>query len=174
MKAILSGLVAALALSLAACGGSGSGGDDIPVRPINYTPSLYSFDMLDSYDVDSGFSDEHLHLNPYLYYGLFEVYWQAKSREDFRVTVRVNDAPEIAGSIIVHSEICGPGRWCDLDGSLICDYGADLTMSCDTSGRRVDIDELFIAIPDRLFMLLEVCDLDSPYCEFAWHAVWME
>lgn len=171
MKLSTAGLTLTLIALLSACGG---GNDHSDRRPVNYTPSLRSFDMLDSYDVDSGFSNLPLALNPYLYHGLFEVYWTVRSQEDYRVSLRMNDAPTIHGSVSIHSEICGPGLWCDQAGSLVCDYGADLTMSCDTGGYRRSIDFLFQTIPDRLYAILEVCDLNSPYCEFSYYPVWME
>lgn len=171
MKTFAVSFITICCVMVTACGG-GSDHQDAP--PINYTPELRAFDMLDSYDVDTAFSSAPLSLNPYLYHGLFEVYWEVRSREDYRASVRINDVPDIIGSQLVHSEICGPGLWCDQAGSLMCDYGADLTMSCSTSGGRTSIDYLFRTIPDQLYMILQICDLNSPYCEYSYYPVWME
>lgn len=164
-------VVALTCFLLGACGG---GGDSPGGQPINYTPQLRTFDMLDSYGVDTAFSKAPLALNPWLYQGAFEVYWSVRSREDYRVSVLINDAPEVSHSLEVYSQICGPGRWCDQTGSLICDYGADLTMRCANRSLREDIAVLFQTLPESLYLILEICDLDSPYCEFSWYPVWME
>ena len=170
MKTFTAAVITMCCLLLTACGGE----DQHTTPPINYTPQLRAFDLLDSYDVDTAFSEHPLALNPYLHQGLFEAYWQVLSREDYRVSLRVNDIPEIAGSVLIHTEICGPGLWCDQNGSLICDYRADLSMSCTSSGARKPIDYLFRSIPDQLYIILQICDLNSPYCEYAYYPVWME
>lgn len=171
MKKIAFGLILVLGLAVAGCGGGSSG---VSAHSYNYTPALRSFHILDSYDTDTYYSSAPLALNPYLYHGLFEVYWTANSLEDYRVRLWVNDRPTLTGSVLVHTERCGAGLWCDQAGSLICAYNSDLTMSCDTGPDVVDISYLFSSIPDDLYLILGVCDIDSSYCEYADYPVTME
>ncbi|ACE84952.1 hypothetical protein [Cellvibrio japonicus] len=162
-------LAIATILGLSACH------EDDGVAPEDYVPHLYRFDIIDSYDQDTarpGYGD--LALNPYLYDGLFEIFWQVNSLEDYRMTLRVNDRPSITTSLAVHSEVCGQGRWCDQGGSLICEYTSDYYLSCDNSGRLVDIVNLFSQVPDDLYLFLEVCDRDSSYCEYDYYPVRFE
>lgn len=168
MIKISQSLLLSLALVLGACGG------DTHVAPVNYTPELYSYDLLDSYDTDTAYSNAPLAINPYLYHGLFEIYWAANSLEDYRVKFLVNDRADLDQAVLIHSERCGAGLWCDQGGSLVCEYGADLTMSCDTGPDTNDISYLFDHIPEQLYLILAVCDIDSPYCEYDYYSVTME
>ncbi|HTF85388.1 MAG TPA: hypothetical protein VL987_12470 [Cellvibrio sp.] len=172
MKKITFGLVIVASLVIVGCGGGSSSA--APDPSYNYTPALHSYHILDSYDTDTDYSNAPLALNPYLYYGLFEVYWTANSLEDYRVRVSINDRPSLSDSVEIHNERCGAGLRCDQGGSLICEYGANLTLSCDTSLEPVDISYLFYTIPEDLYLFLEVCDIDSPYCEYDYYPVTME
>lgn len=171
MKKIALGLVMLTSLMIVGCGGGSSAAPD---PSYNYTPALLSYDILDSYDTDTAESNAPLALNPYSYYGMFEIRWIASSLEDYRVRVSINDRPSLTDSVEIHNERCGAGLWCDRDGSLLCEYGVNLTLSCDRYSDPVDISYLFYDIPDDLYLFLEVCDIDSPYCEYDYYPVTME
>ncbi len=171
MKKIALGLVMLTSLMIVGCGGGSSAAPD---PSYNYTPALLSYHIFDSYNTDTDSSNAPLALNPYLYDGIFEVYWTANSLEDYRVRLSINDRPSLTNSIEFHNERCGVGLWCDLGGSLLCEYGADLTLSCGTNFDPVDISYLFSTIPEDLYLFLEVCDIDSPYCEYDYYPVTME
>jgi hypothetical protein len=163
-----------LALVLTACGGSGGGVVHVVDRPVNYTPELRSFDLLDSYDVDTRYDDHTpLALNPYAYEGLFDIFWRANSLEDFHLQLLVNDEPYPDNALLIYSERCGAGRQCDQGGSLICEYTPHFTMGCGL-GPDVDISLLVRQVPQEVYLLLQVCDIDSTYCEFSHFPVWME
>lgn len=172
MKKIALSLVLTASLSIIGCGGGSSSA--APAPSYNYTPALHSYHILDSYDTDTYYSNAPLALNPYLYDGLFEVYWTANSLEDYRVRLSINDRPTLTNSVLIHTERCGAGLWCDQQGSLFCEYGADLTLSCDTGPGEVDINYLFQTIPQDLYLFLEICDINSPYCEYDYYPVTME
>lgn len=172
MKKITLGLVIVASLVIVGCGGGSSSA--APDPSYNYTPALYSFDIVDSYDTNTATSNAPLALNPYNRFGLFEIEWTANSLEDYRVRVSINDRPNLTDSVEIHNERCGLGLWCDQGGSLICEYGANLTLSCDTSLEPVDISYLFYTIPEDLYLFLEVCDIGSPYCEYDYYPVTME
>jgi hypothetical protein len=162
---------------LVGCGGSGrSAGvvyaDNPP--PVNYTPELYSFDLFDSYDVDTRVdSVTPLALSPFYYEGLFDIFWQANSLENYHLELRLNDRPSSYNSLLIHHEICGEGLWCDQAGSLICEYTSDLFMACE-SEPLVDVSPLIQTLPQELYLILQVCDINSSWCEFDYYPVWME
>lgn len=145
------------------------------VHPEDYVPYLRSFHMIDSYNQDTavpGYDD--LALNPYLFNGLFEIFWQVDSLEDYSVTLRVNDRPSIATSIPVHTEICGERHWCDQGGNLVCEYTSEFYLACDNSGDWVDIAGLFAQVPQQLYVFMDVCDRNSNYCEYLYYPMRFE
>jgi hypothetical protein len=146
-----------------------------PVQVVNYTPELRYFDMVDSYGVDTAKpGNTPLTLDPYLYNGLFDVSWSVNSLEDYRVNIRINDGTGVSNSVLVYSEICGLNRACDQSGAVICEYTSDQYLSCNNSNRPTDIRLLFRSIPQDLYFMLEVCDLDSSYCDYLYYPVRMQ
>lgn len=150
--------------------------DSSAVHPEDYTPELISFDMIDSYDQDTArppYGD--LAINPFEYAGLFEIFWRVNSLEDYTLSLRVGNRPSITTSLVVHSEICGAGRWCDQGGNLICEYTEDFYLSCDNSNNPLDIAHLFPEVPpQQLYLFLEACDINSNYCEYDYYPVTFE
>lgn len=169
MKKIIA--ILSMGLLLTACGGGGSHSEPPPFNP---KPTLLHFDIVDSYGVDTATSSEPLTINPYLYNGLFDIFWDVNSIEDYRINVRINDQPTVANSFLIYSEICGAGAACDQEGNVICEYTTDLTLSCNNASNPTDISALFNAIPQELYMVFEICDLDSAYCAFNFYPVLME
>lgn len=155
---------------LTACGG----GDGKSAHSFNPKPTLLHFDIVDSYGVDTATSSAPLAINPYLYNGLFDVFWDVNSIEDYRINIRINDAPAVSNSFLMYSEICGAGRACDQSGNVICEYTSDLTLSCNNATNLTDISVLFKTIPQDLYMVFEICDIDSPYCVYNFRRVLME
>ncbi|RYZ99042.1 MAG: hypothetical protein EOO68_12955 [Moraxellaceae bacterium] len=164
--------ILSMGIILTACGGGG--GDSREPHPFNPTPTLIHFDIVDSYGIDTATSSQLLALNPYLYNGLFDIFWDVNSIEDYRINVRINDRPTVTSSFLIYSEICGEGAACDQEGNVICEYTSDLTLSCNNASNPTDISALFSEIPQELYLVFEVCDMDSPYCEFNYHKVLME
>jgi hypothetical protein len=171
---LFAGLFAS-SVTLMGCGGGGGGTVYVEdPRPINYTPELRSFNLFDSYDIDTRVdATTPLTLSPYLYDGLFDVFWGVNSLEDYHVELRINDIPDPQASFLIHRELCGAGLWCDQAGNLICEYTSDLYMACEGEP-LVDISLLFPQIPEELYLILQVCDINSSYCEFDYYPVLME
>ncbi len=141
----------------------------------DYTPSLRHFDLLDSYDQDTAKPPyTPLAMNPYKYEGVFDVSWQVNSLEDYSVHLWVNDRPDLRNALLVQSDICGQGLWCDQSGSYPCQYTSDLYLSCDANTEPLDIAPLFAQVPQQLYLFLEVCDRNSSYCEYDYYPVIFE
>lgn len=174
MKKILSVAVFVLfSVTLTGCGGSSSAADD--PHHDDYVPELRVFDIIDSYDTDTA-TPKHppLALSPYLYDGLYEIFWNVNSLEDYTVTLRINDRPTLANSLVIHSQVCGEGRRCDQAGNWICEYTNDFYMSCDGSTVEKDIYPLITKVPQLVYLFLEVCDSNSGYCEYDYYPVTLE
>lgn len=172
MKLFSFSLLLSMLLGLSACGGSRA-----VDHPEDYVPELQYFDMIDSYGVDTALTPRaELRLSPFEYGGLFEVFWQVYSLEDYSVTLKVGASPFIDNSIAVHSEVCGEGEWCDQLGSMVCEYTEDFYLSCDNANQLTDLVPLFsdAPMPQTLYLFLEVCDYDSFYCEYDYYPVLME
>ena len=174
MKTLSVACVLCVSLILFGCGGSGS---SVPVDDYHeeYVPELYVFDIIDSYDVDTAAPNHPpLAFSPYLYDGLYEIFWDVNSLEDYTVSLRINDRATLAGSLVISSEVCGEGRRCDQSGNWACEYTSDFYMSCNGSVSEVDIYPLITQVPQKLYMLLEICDSNSDYCEYDYYPVTLE
>ncbi|MCW8195145.1 hypothetical protein F6455_10140 [Proteobacteria bacterium 005FR1] len=163
----------AMVVLLSGCGGGGSGsgsGSDHHHEPVHYPPELDAFHVVDSYGVSSEDSPHsQLVLNPYVDGGQFEIYWYATNMDDYTIELRINDRPDFAGSRLISSDYCGPGLDCDRDGIQFCEYFADFSMSCappSATSTRVYFDDMVYALPEQLFLILDLCDTRSDSCEF--------
>lgn len=154
---------------LTACGGGGSGGGGGEIHAYNPTPTLVRFDIVDSYGVDTAESNRPLEIDPYIGNGLFDVFWRVNSLDDYRINIRVSSKPSVSNSILIYSEVCGAGRACDQGGGVICEYTSDSYLSCNNARIPTDI----ISLPEDVYMILEVCDLNSSYCGYKYHPVFM-
>lgn len=173
----MSKLLSITSLLLMLAGLSGCGGDTVVVDDPheNYVPELRAFDIIDSYDTDTATPNHPpLVFDPYLYEGLYEIFWDVDSLEDYRVSLRINDRNSIEGSLLVHTQWCGAGRACDQSGNWVCEYTSDFYMSCEGSARELDIYPLVDQLPQRIFMFIEICDSDSGYCEYDYYPVTLQ
>lgn len=161
-----------LLLNLSGCGGQAVAVSD---PHDNYVPELRAFDIIDSYDTDTA-NPNHapLALSPYLYDGLYEIFWDVNSLEDYRVSLRINDRASINGSTLIYSQTCGAGLHCDQSGNWVCEYTNDFYMSCNNSPTEVDIYPLVRQVPQKVYLFIEVCDSNSGYCEFDYYPVTLE
>ena len=159
---------------------SGSHGhyyNDIPST--NYVPYLEEFNMVDSYGEDTY---DYLYpapaISPYVDNGLFEVYWFVDSVEDYIVEYRINTSPSVEDSRLINSDICGAGLACDQDGLQFCQYFDDFTITCDSNDNNdfylIDISDMIFTVPQTLYLILQVCDIDSYVCEYDYLPVLME
>jgi hypothetical protein len=174
VKNILSLIVIIVSISFTACGGGGDG-EVVVVHAVNYTPELKRFDVVDSYGIDTREpGTTPLTIDPYADNGLFDVFWRVNSLEDYRVNIRINDRAGVNNSLLIYSEICGLGRACDQGSGVICEYTDDYWLSCNNN-RAIDIYPLFpLGAPEKQYLVLEICDLDSTYCAYDYYSVWMK
>jgi hypothetical protein len=157
---------------LSGCGAGGGSGSNPPPPPVHYPPGLDAFHLVDSYGISSeDFPHSEMILNPYLDGGQFEFYWYADNIDDYTIELRINDVPDFYSSRLVSSDYCGPGLDCDRDGIQFCEYFADFSLSCaapgaGTGSSRVYFDDMVYAVPETLFLILDLCDTRTDYCEF--------
>lgn len=142
------------------------------VRAYSYAdrPHLTSFNIIDSDGISSESNVKTLVIDPYTDSGYFDVYWYASSAGDYHSYLSINDRPDERGSILIHSEHCGPGLICDLDGSILCQYTPDFYMGCGLDTLEIDhnltpIDILITNVPDTLYLIFEICNVNGFDCE---------
>ncbi len=174
----ISVLIGAAAL-VSGCGGGDGHAHVYDPPPQNYTPYLEEFHIIDSYGDDTyDYANPSPAINPYVDDGLFEIYWFVDSAEDYIVNYRINDAPTIDDSRLINSDICGEGLSCDQDGLQFCQYFSDFYISCESFDSddfyEVDIVDMIYTVPQTLYLILEVCDTDSLFCEYDYYPVLME
>ncbi len=146
-----------------------------PHRGSDFVPHLKTFNIIDSYGVDTALDPGvPLTLDPYVDAGIFEIDWQVNSLEDYQISFRLNDRPSLSGSYGVYTEVCGEGLPCDQEAIRICQYYSDLTMACGLDDYVTDVSPLIYELPEKLYAVLEICDLDSEYCEYDYYPVWLE
>lgn len=156
---------------LAGCGGGGSSGGGAE-HDTHYPPRLDAFHLVDSYGDSSEDGAPYLGLNPYIDGGQFEVYWYADNVHDYTIELRINDAPTLSGSRLISSDYCGVDLDCDREGIQFCEYYADFSMSCDPPGTAnpnqyiTYFDDLVFTLPETLYLILDLCDTESDYCEY--------
>ncbi len=141
-----------------------------------YTPvytELKSFNVVDSNGRSSEFTrEERLELNPYRDDGLFEIYWETRGRNDYYAEFRINDRPTLEGSLRISHNVCGDFQSCGYDGMQYCRYNADFSLSCnsyeppDVDDPSASIAEYLQTVPDKLYLMLEVCGVGDIHCEF--------
>ena len=166
-----------IVLSLSACR-AGAGGDKHSSYPHDI-PEIISFDIVDSYLTNSDFEPGPYAVSPYIDDGLFELFWHVESFHPYRVELYLNDRSYPDFGVLMSSAWCGFGESCGNESYQYCRYRDNLSMICElpesfsTYADR-DISSLFTEIPEDLYFVLEVCDIDLFYCEYQSLAVSLE
>ncbi|WP_075188364.1 hypothetical protein [Teredinibacter haidensis] len=139
-------------------------------------PELDDFYLVDSYGYSSEFSSSPgLTVDPYMDDGWFEVYWYTRAWDDYWVEFYVNDSPSITHASYVGSQLCGLGFECEDDGIQFCQYTAGFSLSCDTGEDQVtDVSSMMYTVPQTLYFIVQVCDLNFEYCEYSTEPVLFE
>ncbi len=164
---------------LSACGGEYHSEHEHYRDPVyvDYYPTLYSFDMIDTYGTHSAYEDIHLALSPYVNGGLFEVEWDVNYSDDYYIDLRINDINSIHGSRVITSEYCDPIFPCDRDQYQFCEYTPDFYVGCENSVGNYQEDyigDMIHSIPQDLYFVLQVCDSQRFHCEYETLPVSME
>ena len=165
---------------IGACRGEISASANATIEVESSSPQLIAFNVIDSYGVNTEF-DAHIPLtvSPFQDDGFFEIFWDVDNfslgfDEDYQVNFYINDRPGINNSILISANFCGFFDRCNDFGYQQCFYNSDLSVSCtlpnsDLIDATVDISDLFVSIPEPLYMVLEVCDVEGFNCDVdAW------
>ena len=148
--------------------------DNEPLEPVR----LNRFDVLDTYGADTGQSPlVEPSISPYVNLGYFDIYWDVAASEDYVVDIRINSTPSTDGSQLVATEYCSPYGFCHDFQSVSCEYTPDFYLACEfPSGESAisDISPWIYDLPESLYLIVEVCDIDFIYCEYDTKRVWFE
>ncbi|MDO3384968.1 hypothetical protein QWI17_03830 [Gilvimarinus sp. SDUM040013] len=160
MKPVALMCVALALVAITGCNESAhSGGHSGP--PPAPPQEIDNFALVDSYGVDSGVSrDVPLELDPYLYDGIFEIYWDVTRGGGYDFFLSVSPTADINNSVTVYSEYCGPGEICGVSGYAICQYTADFTLGCSDQA-AMDVYDVFYEVPQTLHFFAETCGIDG-------------
>ncbi|MDZ7923775.1 MAG: hypothetical protein U5M23_06875 [Marinagarivorans sp.] len=140
------------------------------VAPID-RPEVYDFEVVDSYN-NSNLTTHHydLAVNPTIDNGYFDIYWDVESFNSYSTRLFINDAPSVYGALELDYNECSSRNSCRGNGYGLayCTYDRNDYLSCSTQQQQnssVDIYPLINIHPERLYLVLEVCDLYSQACE---------
>lgn len=177
MKTLKALVVALIMMSLLAC----DGGTTETVYVDSYRgPELYSFNIIDSYGVDS--AENHvgpLVLNPDVNGGYFDIDWDVRSRGDYSVLIGINDRPIMKDAVIVGSASCGRGLACDQQTWYVCRYTEDLRIGCGLDETAADfklkyVDYFIYDLPQDVYLVIKACGSRGEGCEETSLPIWLE
>jgi|SRR5690554_579090 len=141
-------------LLLAACKTSRTHHNPPPTVP---ALELAQFAVIDSYGVDSGiFPNKALHLDPYAYEGMFEIYWDVTPNRNYDFYLSVGPTPNIADSVTFFDAACGPNQYCGRTGYEVCYYSLDYELVC-ANQPGVNVSNWIAEVPQPLYLFAEVC-----------------
>lgn len=146
-------------------------------EPEDFYPWLLAYGVVDSYGYSTFDNPDFIpELDPYIDDGYFEVEWEVDAVRDYIVEYRINDVPDVNGSRLIDAELCGVGLSCDEVGYQFCQYTPDFTLACDVSYQAyegvnssldpLDISDMVFDLPETLYLVVQICDTESSYCEF--------
>lgn len=140
-----------------------------------FEPELEAFTITDSFGLNSEVSPSlAMAIDPYVDNGWFEIAWLAHSWDDYWVEYYISDNPSLDNASYIGSQLCGLGFACEDDGLQFCRYTSDYGLRCDTGEEHTAyIDHLVHVIPQTLYFILQVCDLNFEYCEYQFEPVLM-
>lgn len=143
--------------------------DNDPIVIADDEPTLYQFHIIDTYGVNTEFDSDELAISPYVNHGEFEIFWDVFSDGDYFTEIRFNTEPTTDRSRLISSEYCGPGLYCNTHQYQFCDYRSNFFLSCETSDNERQseyIGDLVTTIPQEVFLIFQVCDVNFFYCEY--------
>jgi hypothetical protein len=153
-------------------------GDELHIH-YSSAPELYSFNMIDSYGVNTELDHTTaLALHPYEYGGWFDLSWEVGSRRDYFVEVSINDRPVWDDTAVIGEGLCGAGLACGSWGAFICRYDSDFYLGCGQTESEADFNQISVYhliddLPQRVFLNLRVCDAAGGGCEMNSLDVWL-
>ncbi len=155
--------------ALAACALLTACGEATHVEVID-RPEVYDFEIVDSYN-NSNLTPPYFELavNPTRNDGYFEIFWDVESFSAYSTALFINDTPNLYGAYELDYNECSSRNECRGKGYgfAYCFYDRDDYLSCSTQqyeNASVDIYPLINTHPEKLYLLLEVCDLYSHAC----------
>ncbi len=188
-KHLTTTLLAILSVSLAACGG-GYYEEEVYYEDRYYeeehyyaddhhdAPTLYNFHVIDTYETNTEFDTQtNLALSPYVNTGLFELFWDTDSFDDYVVEFLFNTQATPVGARTVSTQWCDPSRNCHDQQYQFCEYTANLYLACELSNGDYQsryIGNALATIPQDAYLILQVCDSNYFFCEYQARSVSME
>ncbi len=141
-------------------------------------PTLYQFHVIDTYETNTEFDTQtELAISPYVNSGLFEIFWETDSFDDYVVEFLFNTEASTIGASTVSRQYCGPYQSCHHQQYQFCEYTSNLYLACelpngDFQSRYIGAE--LVNIPQDAYFILQVCDSNYFFCEYQARPVSME
>ncbi|HEY6529081.1 MAG TPA: hypothetical protein VIZ65_10340 [Cellvibrionaceae bacterium] len=165
MQKIVPILVASIAL--AACrSGNDRGYHDDSYNSSRGGYSFTSFDLIDTYDVDSRYSTAPYSLDSVNTDGQFKAFWEIRTEQNYEARLFINTAPVISGRRTFGYAFCGGNdvKTCyKSEGTFYCGISFNGTLACDNGSSSQYIDDWLINT-HRFYLGLEICSTQGYGC----------
>jgi hypothetical protein len=128
--------------------------------------SFTSFNLVDTYGVDSRYSSSPQVIDPFNTDGGFEAFWAIRTDQNYEARLFVNTVQSNSGRRVFGYAFCGGSdvRICyKSDGTFYCDMNQAGTLSCDDAGGSTNLSDWLINT-NRFYLGLEICSTQGYGC----------
>jgi hypothetical protein len=128
--------------------------------------SFTSFDLIDSYDVDSRNSNAPYTLDSVNTDGQFKAFWRINTQQDYEARLFINTAPVTSGRRTFGYAYCGGSdvKTCYLsEGTFYCSISLSGSLVCE-DGRGSDHIDDWLVNTHRFYLGLEICSTQGYGC----------
>lgn len=138
-----------------------------------YPIELSAFRVTDTFGIQSDDDHTPLTLAPYIDEGRFSIHWNVKAPYQYTLDFRISTTRDIEDSINITQSYCGINEPCDLSGFQHCRISPDYVIRCADAGsleqphNPIDISSMIRFHAQTLYLFIEACDTESPWCEFS-------
>lgn len=165
IKKVLPILLTSVALVACRSGGERAYYDD----GYNYSRggfSFNSFDLIDTYDVDTRRSSTTPSLDSVNTDGKFSAFWRIDTQQNYEASLFINTAPELSGRRVIGYAYCGGSdvRTCYLsEGTFYCAINYTGTVVCE-DGRGSERIGDWLLNTHRFYLGLHICSTQGYGC----------
>ena len=163
-----------IAFTLLGCGGSSTPSEGGKENTDN-TDNTEITEITTSYISGSSDADNGvIPINAGINNGKFKVEWDVISSENYDVDLYVSNDKYLSDETdIVFSEVtCGRSSSpCTHTGSLDCKFSSTNKISCGNNNQEKDLSSFLNTLPQKAFIIIEVCDSSYTSCKVSSQAV---
>lgn len=128
--------------------------------------SFNSFDLIDTYDVDTRRSNSTSSLDSLNTDGAFQAFWTINTDDHYEARLFINNAPVENGSRSIANAYCGGAdkSTCYLsEGTFYCDMSNSGSINCEDGRGNAYIGDL-LRTTNRFYLGLKICSAQGYGC----------